>query len=101
MEGRELGEQRSQRIHRPQELGVLEDHGHAPTSAVARGGIGAAGEGENAGEANGEEGASHGLLTGRYSTRSVRPGMGRVAIHPLTPSRWSDLAQLFGPRGAV
>jgi len=27
--------------------------------------------------------------------------MGRVTIYPLTSSRWSDLARLFGPRGAV
>ena len=24
----------------------------------------------------------------------------KLAIHPLTPDRWDDLAKLFGPRGA-
>jgi GNAT superfamily N-acetyltransferase len=29
-----------------------------------------------------------------------RPPAAKVAIHPLTPGRWQDLAKLFGPRGA-
>lgn len=27
--------------------------------------------------------------------------LGDVRVHPLTPQRWSDLEELFGPRGAV
>src|SRR5512133_3597105 len=29
-----------------------------------------------------------------------KPSLSKVAIHPLTPERWPDLARLFGPRGA-
>jgi GNAT superfamily N-acetyltransferase len=32
---------------------------------------------------------------------SARPGPGRPVIRPLTPARWPDLVELFGPRGAV
>ncbi|HEX8580759.1 MAG TPA: GNAT family N-acetyltransferase [Acidimicrobiales bacterium] len=29
------------------------------------------------------------------------PRAGDVEVHPLTPERWADLEELFGPRGAV